>query len=125
MSIGLNIKSYRQRAGLTQNELADKLGVARSTVTQWENGLSNPRMGMVVRLANTFGVMSSDLVAENNNYSTATDPVLDRLIQSYISLNPEGRVVLAATVETLSKELKALNTQEVRSIIHDDDSHLN
>lgn len=64
MSVGTNIKQLRDRAGMTQEELADKLGVARSTVTQWENGWSNPRMGMVQKLAGVFHVTSSDIVSD-------------------------------------------------------------
>lgn len=64
MSVGTNIKQFRDRAGMTQEELADKLGVARSTVTQWENGWSNPRMGMVQKLAGVFRVTSSDIVSD-------------------------------------------------------------
>ena len=64
MSVGTNIKQLRDRSGMTQEELADKLGVARSTVTQWENGWSNPRMGMVQKLAGVFHVTSSDIVSD-------------------------------------------------------------
>ena len=64
MSVSSNIKRFRDSIGLTQNELADRLGVARSTVTQWENGWSSPRMGMVQKLAGVFGVSTSDIVAE-------------------------------------------------------------
>ncbi|OUO32293.1 XRE family transcriptional regulator [Olsenella sp. An293] len=64
MSVGTNIKQLRDRAGMTQEELAEKLGVARSTVTQWENGWSNPRMGMVQKLAGVFHVTSSDIVSD-------------------------------------------------------------
>lgn len=62
MPVSTNIKSFREAAGLTQEGLADKLGVARSTVTQWENGWSNPRMGMVQKLAGVFGVSTADIV---------------------------------------------------------------
>ena len=70
MSVGTNIKQLRDRAGMTQEELADKLGVARSTVTQWENGWSNPRMGMVQKLAGVFHVTSSDIVSDEPAKST-------------------------------------------------------
>ena len=66
MSVGSNIKRFRKRDGLSQEELADKLGVARSTVTQWENGWSNPRMGMVQKLAGVFHVTSSDIVSDDD-----------------------------------------------------------
>ena len=64
MSINSNIRQLREAAGLTQEQLAEKAGVARSTVTQWENGWSNPRMGMVRKLAGIFGVSTADIVYE-------------------------------------------------------------
>ena len=65
MSVGTNIRQFRERLGLTQEELAERLGVARSTVTQWENGWSNPRMGMVQKLAGVFRVTSADIVSDD------------------------------------------------------------
>lgn len=67
MSINSNIKQLREGAGLTQEQLAEKVGVARSTVTQWENGWSNPRMGMVRKLAGIFGVSTADIVYESES----------------------------------------------------------
>ena len=65
MSVATNIKQLRDAAGLTQSELASKLDVARSTVTQWENGWSSPRMGMVQKLAGVFGVSTADIVSDD------------------------------------------------------------
>lgn len=67
MPVSSNIKRLREAANLTQVELADKLGVARSTVTQWENGWSNPRMGMVQKLAGVFGVTTADVVYDGED----------------------------------------------------------
>ena len=50
MGINSNIRKLRKQAGLTQEELAEKLKVARSTITQWETGCSSPRMGMIQKL---------------------------------------------------------------------------
>lgn len=41
--LGDRIRSARERAGLTQAELAAKVGVARETVGNWETGVSSPR----------------------------------------------------------------------------------
>lgn len=38
MSVGTNIRRLRETAEMTQEQLAEKLDVARSTVTQWERG---------------------------------------------------------------------------------------
>jgi transcriptional regulator with XRE-family HTH domain len=44
-----NLRKLRQRLGLSQHELARRLGVARATVTRWENGTRHP--SKVARLA--------------------------------------------------------------------------
>lgn len=67
MGISQNIRRLRKQAGMTQVELAEKLDVARSTITQWETGWSSPRMGMVQRLAGVFGVTSADMLAEDSD----------------------------------------------------------
>lgn len=69
MPVSSNIRRLREKAGLTQEQLADKLEVARSTVTQWEGGWSNPRMGMVQKLAGVFGVSTADIVSDRTPVS--------------------------------------------------------
>lgn len=65
MGVKENIKRLRKAAGLTQEQLAEKLGVTRPTVTQWESGWSAPRMGMVQKLAEVFNITPSQIVADN------------------------------------------------------------
>ena len=65
MPVSTNIKRYREAKDLTQEQLAEGLGVARSTVTQWENGWSSPRMGMVQKIAAFFGVSTADIVSDS------------------------------------------------------------
>lgn len=48
---GSVIKGRRVKAGLTQNKLATKLGVDRSTVAKWETGEINPRASLLPALA--------------------------------------------------------------------------
>lgn len=72
MSVADNIKRLRTDAGMTQAELADKLGVTRPTITQWETGWSSPRMGSIEKLADIFKVSKSRIVED-------TKPVHDEL----------------------------------------------
>lgn len=66
MKISENIKTLRESADLTQEQLANQIGVTRSTVTQWESGWSKPRMGKVELLAKFFGVPVSAIVDESS-----------------------------------------------------------
>lgn len=50
-----NIKKARLKVGLTQSEVAEKLGVAQSQYARWENGGRNPKDETVEKLAEIFG----------------------------------------------------------------------
>lgn len=84
MGLRSSLRALRQEKGWTQEQLAEKLGVARSTVTQWESGWSQPRMGMVVKLSNLFGVSPSVFV----DGGVADDMEMERLPEGFFSINP-------------------------------------
>lgn len=73
MAISKNIKRLRMNRDWTQEQLAEKVGVTRSTVTQWETGWSKPRMGAVEKLAAVFGVSTSDMVNDQSDISNFVD----------------------------------------------------
>ena len=50
-----NIKKARLNVGLTQSEVAEKLGVAQAQYARWENGGRNPKDETVEKLAEIFG----------------------------------------------------------------------
>ena len=54
--------NLRKQRGWTQTELADKLGVTNQAVSKWENGDSFPDTGMLVPLAELFGVSVDELL---------------------------------------------------------------
>ena len=49
------IKHEREKAGMTQKELAHKLGVAVGTVCNWESGATQPRCDFLQGAAGLFG----------------------------------------------------------------------
>jgi len=61
-SIGRNIKDLRERRGLSQEELADKIGKTRSAVSQYESGKIVPRMGTIEDLAFAFDVTKDVII---------------------------------------------------------------
>ncbi len=56
MSIGTNISELRRSKGLTQQQLAEKLGVSGQSVSKWENDVCAPDVGQFPLLAELFGV---------------------------------------------------------------------
>jgi len=60
------LRQARERALLTQEELAQRSGVAKSTVNRLEQGLQEARISTARRLANALGVTAADLMAEES-----------------------------------------------------------
>ena len=61
-NIGLNIKKYRKEKGLTQTELADKLGKTLRTVQKYESGEILPSINNVYEIAKALEVFSNDII---------------------------------------------------------------
>lgn len=59
--MGEKIKERREAAGMSQKQLAAMIGVDASTISLWENDLTNPKMGNLVKLAEIFGCKPGDL----------------------------------------------------------------
>ena len=59
--MGEKIKEYRERLGLSQAELAEEIGVDRSSVSLWESGKTMPTIKNLRRLAATFHCKPGDL----------------------------------------------------------------
>jgi len=60
--IGENLKDARYRAGLTQQELADKAGLTQTTVARIERDAVEPEVRTLRKLAAALGVSISDLL---------------------------------------------------------------
>ena len=61
MELGKKIRTLRFKAGLTQEQLAEKLGIGAQSVSKWENAATMPDITLLPILAETFGVSIDDL----------------------------------------------------------------
>lgn len=60
------MRELREKAGLTQCGLAEKVGVQRSTVAMWETGQRYPRPDKLLKLEALFGVPAGDIIRAIN-----------------------------------------------------------
>ena len=67
MQIGEKLKQKRNEAGFSQELLAEKIGVSRQTVSNWENNRSYPDIGSVLRLSDLYGISLDELLKEDTN----------------------------------------------------------
>jgi len=61
MEIGAKIKHFRCKSGLTQEQLAEKLGLSAQSVSKWENAVAMPDITLLPKLAEEFGVSIDEL----------------------------------------------------------------
>ncbi len=61
MELGKKIRQLRFKAGLTQEQLADRLGIGAQAVSKWENSVAMPDITTLPLLAEIFGVTIDDL----------------------------------------------------------------
>lgn len=64
--LGENLKKLRTEKGMSQEYMAQQLNVVRQTVSKWENGLSEPDAGSLMKLAELLGVSVSVLLDEED-----------------------------------------------------------
>ena len=63
-SLGEAIKAHRMRCQMTQEFVAEALGVSRQAVSKWENGTSDPSTSNLIALAKLFNISPEELLSE-------------------------------------------------------------
>lgn len=72
MDIGVVIKKYRKEAGMTQEEMANRLGVTTPAVNKWENSNSKPDIELLAPIARLFDI-SIDTLLSFHEYLSDTE----------------------------------------------------
>ena len=103
MSLGRNLQYLRQLSGnMTQENLADRLGVSRQTISKWEMDAANPEMEKALELCKIFNCSLDNLFRED----------LDKRSDKYTNLrveNVEGFRYVAYTVISTDPESDAID----------------
>lgn len=77
-----NINKYMKLNKISRNKMSDALGVSYSTLSDWINAKTYPRIDKIEMMANYFGVSKSDLVEDKQTVDTVqvtTVPVLSKV----------------------------------------------
>ena len=59
-----NLKKFREKAGVSQSQLATTLGISQQAVTKWETGECLPRASMLIKIAKVLGCTVDELLKE-------------------------------------------------------------
>ena len=66
VSLGEALKEYRTKCKMTQEFVAESLGVSRQAVSKWENGTSDPSTSNLIALAKLYGISAEEILNEIN-----------------------------------------------------------
>ena len=76
MTFGQKLQMLRQRAGMSQDVLAERMGVSRQAVSRWERDETMPDPDKIVVLADLFGVTTDYLLRQDGGWTAAAQPRL-------------------------------------------------
>ena len=97
LRMGTYLKKLRNQKNLTQEELADKFGVTRRSISRWETGYNLPDIDILFEMSDFFGVELKDLLQGGINNMENKEKETAILVDDYNKTNNNRayKVVLA------------------------------
>ncbi len=93
-NIAANLRYLRNKHGLSQEEVAEKVGVSRQAVAKWESGDSLPDILKCEALADLYNVSLNDLVRYDPEEEGLPIPPKNKHIFGVVTLGERGQIVL-------------------------------
>lgn len=104
MPFSEKLSKLRRDKGLTQEELAKKIGVGIAQMRRYEKGVSSPTLEVIKNMAKTLGVSSDELIFDENE-GVANSRLLDRkLLEQFellSKLNPHDKEAVMTILESM------------------------
>ena len=95
MSFTTRLRQAREQSGLTQQDLAEKLGVTKSAIGNYENGVSSPKWDVLLKIFDILQVepnfLYQDSFSLDVSESRSLTPQQSALLSSFDQLNEEGQ----------------------------------
>lgn len=86
MTIGERLYNLRKEKGLSQEDLANELGVSRQTVSKWETGESSPDFDKIIPLCEFYGITSDELLSGKKDIIVAKEENIKSKYASNIAI---------------------------------------
>ncbi len=94
MEIGKKLRNARTRSGFTQEKAAEEIGVARQTISDWENEKSYPDIVSVIRLSTLYSVSLDELLKGD-------EEMIDHLEESTNIVNSNKKLIAAVAANMI------------------------
>lgn len=92
--ISVNLHNLRMLHNMTQEQVADKIGVSRQAVAKWENGETIPDINNCTALADLYGTTIDELVNHKDEYGGLLIEPRGKHIFGTVTINERGQIVI-------------------------------
>ena len=103
MTLATKLKEFRTRAGLTINDVGDKIGKSGKTVSAWDCGRGQPDADMLLVLCELYGVSSIAEFYGETQPALSLSPDEMQLLAAYRVLNQQGKEYILQTLDMAAK----------------------
>ncbi|MEI3639448.1 helix-turn-helix domain-containing protein [Lactococcus cremoris] len=111
--VGSKIKDYRKSFGLSQEELAKKIGVGKTTISNYEVGIRSPKKPQLIKLSEVFDVAIDDFFPQTDSTRINVSSILSEINKISSQLEePRQKIVL----ETANVQLKEQEEQKSKIV---------
>lgn len=94
MSFCNRLREARKGSGMTQSQMADALGIAKSTLSGYENGTSEPSINMIGEIIKLLGVDANYLWQDSADFTVSVSFDEMKLIENYRSLDDHSKSIV-------------------------------
>ena len=111
--VGSKIKDYRKHFGLSQEELAKKIGVGKTTISNYEVGIRSPKKPQLIKLSEVFDVAIDDFFPQTDSTRINVSSILSEINKISSQLEEPRQKVVLDTASSQLKEQKKENAKVV------------
>lgn len=121
MTLEEQIKHYRKQAGLSQEKMAEKIGVSRQAVTKWETGTGTPDIANLMAIAELFQISVDELLSNEKPEKGQTNYIYESHVEYDIDGKKNYDIGLggAHTVVLRAYEGEKIKVSSLSNVIHD------
>lgn len=117
MNFGDNLKKLRKVKKISQEELADKIGVSRQSVSKWECGDAYPEMSNILILCTIFNCKINDLIHENFIDFDSLDEEIKMSVVKFKKEKQKKMKLLSKAIYILARIGKIISIVGIASVI--------